>query len=86
MMVPLPTAIGVPNRTLVLVLKLIPAGRAPTTAYVGMGLPMAAGTVIGLMAWFCVHVCASPVSSANDRGASTSGTAKAHKAFPALTE
>ena len=50
--------------TRVPVLKAIPAGNAPTAAYVGVGVPLAAGTVTRVIATFCVHAWASPVSSA----------------------
>ena len=48
--VPLPTAVGVPDRILVVVSNAIPAGSVPTAAYVGVGLPFAAGTVNGVIA------------------------------------
>ena len=47
--VPPPEAVGVPERMRVDVLKLIPAGRLPTAAYVGVGSPSASGTAISAM-------------------------------------
>ena len=60
-MVPEPATVGVPEIARVVVLKAIPAGSEPTGAYVGAGVPSASGTVMGVMATFCVQVCASPV-------------------------
>ena len=64
--VPELTAVGVPLITLEPVLKAMPAGSAPTAAYVGAGLPSASGTVTEVMAVPTVQDWASPVLSLKD--------------------
>ena len=61
-MVPEPTPVGIPLKTRVVVSNARPAGREPTTAYAGVGLPVASGTVTAAIAVPTVQVCASPVS------------------------